>query len=328
MFVPLTRWTLATAAAAALVVASAWALVDAHRLQSRLDRAAALDRARHAVAESLSVIDSSRARAPLLRLLAEARGFKFLAVRDSHGAVHAVADVYETLSRAGLSASTVQQLREALYTLTSTHGRLRVQTASGEGELEFALSDTVRAEVHDEAVSRLSRYAGLGLLLGFAALTGLMLSRRETRPVANVRERLQQPPQETTARAPQEPKLLPLVVAEDSAALRSEELLNRVTEAVLGTDEAGVIRYANARALTMFGYAREAVVGGSLSKLLPVPFLNDTTVRLADFIFGGSRAHNRRVVGWKADAQSFEVEIRVERLTRPGELALFLQVVE
>lgn len=307
------------AASAALVFVSGLALADTHVLQSRLDRAAALDRARLAVLESLSAASGTPAQAPLQRLLDEARGFKFLAVRDADGAVRAAAGVYENIRGVGLPADTLQQLREALYTLTSQHGRLRVHTDTVTGELEYALSDTLRAEVHDEALARLSRYALLGLLCGGGFLI-LAWRRRAPMPVQWQHRARPAPVPPPTDSAPRVAAVTPVSPLPSPI----EAALDHVAEAVLCTDDAGVIRAVNARVASLFGYSRESLLGDSLSKLLPVPFLNDTTVRLADYLTGGARAAQPRVVGWSAAAQSFAVEIRVERLA-DNSLAVFLR---
>lgn len=306
-------------ASSTLILVSGLALADAHSLQSRLDRAAALDRARVVATESLRAGSGTAAHIPLRRLLNEARGFKFLAVRDANGAVRAAAGLYENIASVGLSADTMQQLREALYGLSSRYGRLRVQTDTVDGELEYALSDTLRAEVRDEAVARLSRYALIGLGAGGVFLFLAWRRRRAPMPV-----QWQSRAQPTSVLVSTEPvpRTMPIAAVPSSPSL-GEAALDRVSEAVVCTDDAGVIRHANARVADRFGYAPESLVGDSLSKLLPVPFLNDSTVRLADYLAGGSRAAQPRVVGWSANAQSFAVEIRVERLGA-NSLAVFL----
>lgn len=314
-------------ASSTLILVSGLALADAHQLQSRLDRAAALDRARVIATESLNAGSGTAAHIPLRRLLKEARGFKFLAVRDANGSVRAAAGLYENIVSAGLSADTMQQLREALYSLTSQYGRLRVQTDTVSGELEYALSDTLRAEVHDQALVRLSRYAALGLFCGGVFMLWAW-HRRDLPMPLQWQSRARPVPVDTPVRPSSVASSvsLPVTAAPASPSL-SEAALDQVREAIVCTDDAGVIRYANARVVERFGYSREALFGDSLGKLLPVPFLNDASVRLADYLAGGSRATQPRVVGWSASAQSFAVEIRVERLG-PNSLAVFLTPVD
>ena len=95
----------------------------------------------------------------------------------------------------------------------------------------------------------------------------------------------------------------------------TQGVLDHLSEGVLTTDPVGVIRFANARALRMFGYVWEDLEGSSVSKLMPVPFLNSPSVRLTDYI-GSERAVGLpKVVGWRKDATTFPVELVVQNLT-------------
>ncbi len=95
----------------------------------------------------------------------------------------------------------------------------------------------------------------------------------------------------------------------------TQGVLDHLSEGVLTTDPVGVIRFANARALRMFGYVWEDIEGASVSKLMPVPFLNSPSVRLTDYI-GSERAVGLpKVVGWRKDATTFPVELVVQNLT-------------
>ncbi len=95
----------------------------------------------------------------------------------------------------------------------------------------------------------------------------------------------------------------------------TQGVLDHLSEGVLTTDPVGVIRFANARALRMFGYVWEDIEGSSVSKLMPVPFLNSPSVRLTDYI-GSERAVGLpKVVGWRKDATTFPAELVVQNLT-------------
>lgn len=95
----------------------------------------------------------------------------------------------------------------------------------------------------------------------------------------------------------------------------TQGVLDHLSEGVLTTDPVGVIRFANARALRMFGYVWEDIEGASVAKLMPVPFLNSPSVRLTDYI-GSERAVGLpKVVGWRKDATTFPVELVVQNLT-------------
>lgn len=95
----------------------------------------------------------------------------------------------------------------------------------------------------------------------------------------------------------------------------SQAVLDHLVEGVITTDPAGVIRSANARALSLFGYDRDELVGVPVTKLMPVPFLNSPAVRLVDYAGAERRAGLPRVVGWRRDATTFPVELVVQPMT-------------
>lgn len=93
-------------------------------------------------------------------------------------------------------------------------------------------------------------------------------------------------------------------------------VIDHLVEGVLTTDTPGVIRFANARALRMFGYGRDELEGMSITKLLPVPFLNTPGLHLTDYI--GGRARLPKVVGWRKDATTFPIELVVQPMNVDG----------
>lgn len=102
-------------------------------------------------------------------------------------------------------------------------------------------------------------------------------------------------------------------------ARRTQDIVDHLDEGVLTTDEAGVITFANARAARMFGYRREEMLGATVTKLMPVPFLNMPDVRIRDY--GDSQARGRlpRVVGWRRDATTFPVDLQTQTLDETEE---------
>ena len=92
-------------------------------------------------------------------------------------------------------------------------------------------------------------------------------------------------------------------------------VIDQLVEGVFTTDPAGVIRFANARALRMFAYGRDELEGVSLTKLLPVPFLNSPGVSLTDYVGGRNQSRLPRVVGWRKDATTFPIELVVQPMT-------------
>lgn len=92
-------------------------------------------------------------------------------------------------------------------------------------------------------------------------------------------------------------------------------VIDHLDEGVITTDRAGVLRFANARALQLFGYSREEIDGFTVSKLMPVPFLNTPEIRLHDYIAATPSEPSQRlprVVGWRKDATTFPVELEVQ----------------
>ncbi len=95
----------------------------------------------------------------------------------------------------------------------------------------------------------------------------------------------------------------------------SQAVVDHLDEGLLMTDPAGVVRIANARAERMFGYSRHELEGFTVTKLMPVPFLNSPGVRISDYIAGRSAQRLPKVVGWRKDATTFPVELWVQTMS-------------
>ncbi len=95
----------------------------------------------------------------------------------------------------------------------------------------------------------------------------------------------------------------------------SQSVVDHLDEGLLTTDPAGVVRSANARAQRMFGYSRDEMAGVTVTKLMPVPFLNTPGVRIGDYIGARPAAHLPKVVGWRKDATTFPVELWVQPMS-------------
>lgn len=106
----------------------------------------------------------------------------------------------------------------------------------------------------------------------------------------------------------------------------SQATVDHLDEGLLTTDMAGVVRSANARAERMFGYPRDELVGFTVTKLMPVPFLNSPTIRIADYIVGRSTGKLPKVVGWRKDATTFPVELWVQPMRAEGAEGLIVIV--
>ncbi|QHS09318.1 diguanylate cyclase [Sinimarinibacterium sp. NLF-5-8] len=107
----------------------------------------------------------------------------------------------------------------------------------------------------------------------------------------------------------------------------SRAVVDHLEEGLLTTDMAGVIHSANARAEQLFGYSRDQLNGFTITKLMPVPFLNDGEVRITDYIPDPQRSRTLpRVTGWRADATTFPVELWVQTMHADGAEALVVVV--
>jgi diguanylate cyclase (GGDEF)-like protein/PAS domain S-box-containing protein len=106
----------------------------------------------------------------------------------------------------------------------------------------------------------------------------------------------------------------------------TQGVIDHLVEGVLTTDPAGVIRFANARALRMFGYGKDELQGATITKLMPVPFLNSPGITLRDYVSATARPRMPRVVGWRKDATTFPIELLVEPMKQDEEEGLVVIV--
>ncbi|HEX4895201.1 MAG TPA: diguanylate cyclase [Solimonas sp.] len=102
----------------------------------------------------------------------------------------------------------------------------------------------------------------------------------------------------------------------------SQAVIDHLDEGLLTTDTAGVVRFANARAERMFGYSRDELEGFTITKLMPVPFLNTPDVRITDYIAGRAAGKLPKIVGWRKDATTFPVELWVQPMSLEGDAGL------
>jgi len=110
-------------------------------------------------------------------------------------------------------------------------------------------------------------------------------------------------------------------------ARRTQDIVDHLDEGVLTSDASGVITFANARAARMFGFKRGALIGSTVTKLMPVPFLNMPEVQVRDYSNSQAGARLPRVVGWRQDATTFPVELLAQPLgeENDGHLVLVLR---
>lgn len=93
-------------------------------------------------------------------------------------------------------------------------------------------------------------------------------------------------------------------------------ILDVLPVGVLVTDVDGRIRLSNLTAERLFAWAPGELEGEEITKLMPVPFLNQPDIHLQDYRGQGSEpgAALPKVVGWRKDATTFPVHLQVEDL--------------
>lgn len=96
-----------------------------------------------------------------------------------------------------------------------------------------------------------------------------------------------------------------------------QHILDVLPAGVLVTDAQGRIQMANRNAERQFAWGPGELEGEELTKLMPVPFLNQPNIKLDDY--RGQSAHRGeplpKVVGWRKDATTFPVGLTVEDLS-------------
>ncbi len=96
-----------------------------------------------------------------------------------------------------------------------------------------------------------------------------------------------------------------------------QHILDVLPTGVLVTDEHGRIQMANRNAERQFAWGPGELEGEELTKLMPVPFLNQPNIKLQDYR-GQSAQRGEplpKVVGWRKDATTFPVGLTVEDLS-------------
>ena len=118
--------------------------------------------------------------------------------------------------------------------------------------------------------------------------------------------------------------------AQESGLLRARRLMavfDQLDWCLLVVDAQGRILMANARASELFGYRRAELLGMVVTKLLPVPFLKQLAVGLADYL-PPQAPDLPEVVGWRRDASTVALQLQVRRLDEGPEQQLLLLLSE
>lgn len=93
-------------------------------------------------------------------------------------------------------------------------------------------------------------------------------------------------------------------------------ILDVLPVGVLVTDTDGRVRLSNLTAERLFAWAPGELEGEEITKLMPVPFLNQPDIQLQDYRGQGAETGTAlpKVVGWRKDATTFPVNLKVEDL--------------
>jgi diguanylate cyclase (GGDEF)-like protein/PAS domain S-box-containing protein len=100
-------------------------------------------------------------------------------------------------------------------------------------------------------------------------------------------------------------------------AANFEDLLEAMPDALVGVDRAGVIRFVNNRAETLFGYDRGALVGQLIEMLVPEPFRMAHKKLRAEYIAGPktrSMGTDPKFVGVRRDGTELPLDISLSNL--------------
>jgi len=112
-------------------------------------------------------------------------------------------------------------------------------------------------------------------------------------------------------------------------ATNFEDLLEAMPDALVGVDLEGVIRFANLRAETLFGYDRGALVGQLIEILVPEPFRTLHSKLRAEYLAGPetrSMGTDPKFVGVRLDGTELPVDISLSHL-QTGEGLLVIAAV-
>lgn len=98
----------------------------------------------------------------------------------------------------------------------------------------------------------------------------------------------------------------------------SQMLLDQVLDCVVTTDSQDRIQFANGRALEAFGYRLTELRGEHISRLLPVPFLRRTQLRVADLVLTLPEMPDARATVQRRDGSSLVATLVVHPVSFRG----------
>ena len=108
-----------------------------------------------------------------------------------------------------------------------------------------------------------------------------------------------------------------------------EALLEAAVDAILTIDRHGIIQTANASAETLFGHARDEMVGYNISRLMPEPWSKEHDTYIRNYLETGEAkiiGTGREVTGQKKDGTHFPLHLSVNEF-RDGEEVFFCGIL-
>ncbi|MCA9052791.1 MAG: PAS domain S-box protein [Planctomycetaceae bacterium] len=115
--------------------------------------------------------------------------------------------------------------------------------------------------------------------------------------------------------------------AENAAVLRS--ILDAAIDAIITIDEMGTILDANRATERMFGFSRQELVGGNVSRLMPSPYREEHDGYLKAYLQTGSAkiiGVGREIAGRHKDGSLIPIDLAVSE-TRVGQRRLFTGIL-
>ena len=102
---------------------------------------------------------------------------------------------------------------------------------------------------------------------------------------------------------------------------RLESILANAVDAIITTDENGIVRSANPATEKLFGYPLDEVIGQNVKMLMPLPFSVEHDQYLKNYAATGIKkiiGIGREVVGQRQDGTTFQVHLAVSEIQVEG----------
>lgn len=104
---------------------------------------------------------------------------------------------------------------------------------------------------------------------------------------------------------------------------RAQAVADNIPEGLIVIDEASRIRSCNPKALNIFGYTQEELIGRNVSMLMPEPYHSAHDGYVESYVSGGAPriigVSQREVLGLRKDGQVFPLELAVTEVRMDGQ---------